>query len=1083
MGLLHLHPSARHVEEALGAILDERTAAGAGAAVVLGQNHTSARELLERAWAARPRPIRVGPLGERLLVDAVAGQAAGGLGALAGSRGFSEALRGIFHAFRSGGLAPEAVRELARRSGPSAARVGELAALYGDYVARLGDRADEGEVRRAALRTLADGEPVRALDGVTAVCVHAAAADAAVFDVVEALGRRGLPVTVELPLVAEPGAPRPLLERAVEPMARRIEELTELPVEPRWLAPAEGEPAGDEERGAEEAPAHLGRLVGQLFRRAADPRRQRVAEAPVEVVAAPSPDAEARLVARRVRDRLAEGAAPGSIAVVVRDPSQRDRVERWLLRYGVPVATRPGRPALSSVPLRLVLRLGDLCDEEVPREELIALVSSRYVDGWIPAAGELPAIAPHRIARALREAGVRDDRPEEGVPGYQRRLGELARASDGPRRREVERIAARVARWLGLLGELPRRATLAAHAAALGRVVDALGIPLLARGYLADAEAGLDDAEQVAHDQAAVAALGRLLADLPRAANRAGLGGEPLERRRFFRLLEGALAGESVRPGGARGGAVELTVPEALAGRRFEHVFGAGLVDGALPARAAEDPLLHDDDRHRLNQLARPEFGRDLLERAAARDEREPLAWLWLCAAARRSLHLSFAAADESGRPLLPSPYLEEIARATGREPDAPAPEPVPPAPQCRLPGELRARAALEAEGPRGGRLGQVDEAVSRALLDALRAEGGAAWAALATAAAIERDRLAFFDGLRAAGRYDGRIADASLLAALAPSLPGSKERPLSASAVEDFARCGFRFFAQRVLAVEPPEESGDELDALAGGRLHHRVLERFYRQLVARGRLPLGADAEDLALLDETVASVLAEWEAGEARGHPALFAVRGQRVRREVERLLRTEAAERFFAPHRPHLFEHRFEAEVAAEGGGRLHLRGTIDRVDLDRDGGSAVVIDYKTGRASGYRKLLGDDVLLVTSFQLPIYAAALQREQGLRSVSACYLALRDAQPTRALSTGGRIVLDEPAPGEPASGDERRGEGASDAAPTLGAALRSLHRAMREGRFSVAPRSCDFCSLGAACRVVLRRTPEAEGGEGAR
>src|SRR5205814_447785 len=87
---------------------------------------------------------------------------------------------------------------------------------------------------------------------------------------------------------------------------------------------------------------------------------------------------------------------------------------------------------------------------------------------WLP---------PHRIARVLREAGVRDASDEDGVPGYRRRLHELGQARPEIRA-EVERVQAHVEQVLSLLGGLPDEATLAEHASSFARVVERLGIEL-----------------------------------------------------------------------------------------------------------------------------------------------------------------------------------------------------------------------------------------------------------------------------------------------------------------------------------------------------------------------------------------------------------------------------------------------------------------------------------------------------------------------------------------------------------------------------------------------------------------------------
>src|SRR5206468_1183591 len=109
VGLLQIHPRARHVEEAV-----EATLAG-GDAVALGTGRLSRRELVEWAWLGRARPVRVGSLGERLLVDAVAEEAEGPLAGMRGMRGFAEGLRRILGAWRRAGLAPREVARIAAR--------------------------------------------------------------------------------------------------------------------------------------------------------------------------------------------------------------------------------------------------------------------------------------------------------------------------------------------------------------------------------------------------------------------------------------------------------------------------------------------------------------------------------------------------------------------------------------------------------------------------------------------------------------------------------------------------------------------------------------------------------------------------------------------------------------------------------------------------------------------------------------------------------------------------------------------------------------------------------------------------------
>jgi hypothetical protein len=82
VGTLHLYAGAEMVEARWRALLPD------GAAVELGVGHATLAELIEAAGeAARPSGMRVGVLGERVLVDAVAEEAGGPFARIARSRG------------------------------------------------------------------------------------------------------------------------------------------------------------------------------------------------------------------------------------------------------------------------------------------------------------------------------------------------------------------------------------------------------------------------------------------------------------------------------------------------------------------------------------------------------------------------------------------------------------------------------------------------------------------------------------------------------------------------------------------------------------------------------------------------------------------------------------------------------------------------------------------------------------------------------------------------------------------------------------------------------------------------------------
>jgi RecB family exonuclease len=988
---LHLHATAEAAEERWRAALDD------GAAVELGLGHATLAQLVAAADA--PEGTKLGALGELLIVDAVAEEIGGALGRIARSRGLRRSLRRTFSSLRRVGVT---ARELGDAGAPR-----ELSRAYAGYLRFVGAAFDEGEAWRRGCERLAAGAPVRALAGVDGVETHGIVAwDGALLLALDALLARGTAVRVNLPW--DERAP---LARALAPSLAALES--------RHAAPLE------------------------VVRAPLPPLRARPT-----FVSAATPFVEAREIARRVRDLVDAGVAPEAIAVCAATESRRAHLGEALVRYGVPVGERRRGVAAAAPPVRIALSLLQLADERIGRERLIALLGSRYVAG-----GE-PGLPAHRIARALREAGVID------ADLWEAPLAAWA-AQKPSRAAEVERIRARVGALVATVRSLPREGTIVDQTTALRRALERLELFARARGFAGDGQGTVEETRALARDQAAVRALERVLDDLARAAARVGFKKAVLPRARFARLLEEALAGESLRATGVRGAAVE--VGELQPDRAIEHLFVCGLVDGELPPRAPEDPLLSDEERARINRA----LGRPALPLAGAVEDLGALAFARALAGAAH-VTLSWTRADEEGAPQLRSPLVDEL-QPKDREIALVSRDPLPRVAEARSLDELTARVALEVRGDRGSRLSLPDREGSTELYRLLAARAPARLARLEHLAAVERQRERFFaDDEAAPHPFVGALGDEALLAALAGKLPGREERPLSASAVESYAACRFQFFLRHVLDAAPVEEVDEELDPFAAGRLHHRVLERLFRRLSEEGRFPLSGDAAEHAVAAAACDEALAEWRRSNPIGHPGLFAVWERRLRRQIDALLDAER-ERPPAPGcTPARFESRFGPlpVLAPDGDERIYLHGLIDRVDLGPN--RAVVLDYKAGGKKRNAQHVKDDELLVSAWQLPIYAAAARAELGAgHHIEARFYSLRDVETTEAMIGDDRVALDE-------LGRQRaRAEGR----PNVGDALWALHRAMRAGDFVVRPRedACERCHMEAACRVM--RLPEDE------
>ena len=227
---------------------------------------------------------------------------------------------------------------------------------------------------------------------------------------------------------------------------------------------------------------------------------------------------------------------------------------------------------------------------------------------------------------------------------------------------------------------------------------------------------------------------------------------------------------------------------------------------------------------------------------------------------------------------------------------------------------------------------------------------------------------------------------------------PGAAEitgQPASASRLETFARCPFRFFLGHLIKVEPAEKPEDMLVLTPDrrGRLVHAVLEKYLR--LRMDGPDDGEPAERDAKMRQALAEVKSHWEAEELIGHPAMWELEYGVLERDLmgfvdvereieERLSLTPAdAEMSFG------YEGKeTPVKVGLADGAEISFRGYIDRVDRDADG-MVYVFDYKTGKPDSYKAVAGDIVDGGRHLQLALYAqAALARYPDATDARAAY-----------------------------------------------------------------------------------------------
>jgi ATP-dependent helicase/nuclease subunit B len=504
-----------------------------------------------------------------------------------------------------------------------------------------------------------------------------------------------------------------------------------------------------------------------------------------------------------------------------------------------------------------------------------------------------------------------------------------------------------------------------------------------------------------------------------------------------------------------RYGKVFVGEPDDAPGRTFRVVFVPGLCEGAFGRRASEDPILLDRHRQLLSS--------DLALRAD-RMASETRRFHWVVGAATEQLVASYPEFDAArGRARVPSLFLVELLRALqGRLPDL-----------AHLGRRLRSDAPGESgwSAPVRPKDAVDQRAFDLSILSAALAAGdsGAGMGAyLLDTAAHDVAPPPWVRSLRARAQrwrapftpYDGLVDPTEeTLAILRGHL--LEAQAYSPSALQQFASCPYRFHLYALVRLREWTfiESTVELDPTTRGSLFHAVQHQFFeRHLAPNETQNQTVDAGGLAaqlrsVFDEVVLAYREELapDVNEIwyRDTEAVF----QDLRRHLEQSWE-EAKE--WAPAASELAfglpltdgdRDQKSQRAAVKILGRYWVRGSIDRVERNRDTDVLRVIDYKTGRfPTGKRPVqIGQGEVL----QPLVYALAAQ-EMLRRSTAQARLAY-------ATDRGGFRNI-----------DFQVNERSVDALKTL---LETVDSWIGTGFLPAAPRAdaCKFCDYQPICGPV--------------
>lgn len=476
--------------------------------------------------------------------------------------------------------------------------------------------------------------------------------------------------------------------------------------------------------------------------------------------------------------------------------------------------------------------------------------------------------------------------------------------------------------------------------------------------------------------------------------------------------------------------------------KQYEVVFVAGLLEKKFPVQVREDPVLSDWERRLFNASR----NKQLLKERQPTQSLERYLFYIAVTRARHKLFLTYPRMDLEGKSSLPSSYVFEVKRLFS-------------------PKVSDRQQLLNQPYP------AVEDAVNQRELELGLV--GEIWHKQDVSAERQNRLLNLIDFCRkipeASARFDrtGYIVRNQLTDESIDKPKVFRTELTSPSALEDYAKCHFKYYAKRVLKLDDPTE---DQNVTARGTILHEVLEECFRDW--QGRRDIYSQPElGIQQALKKLKEVMAKYPLMMER--PYQYDLERYAFEEQLRLFLEAELTRLLDAPLQPKHFELGFGEDEAGlppliiqDEQGEIRIRGKIDRIDLDENNTSGIVIDYK--RSAVFE---GKALEHGTALQLPIYILVLTELLNARPVGGELYSIRQCEKKgfyhedyTALLPGlnkRRLIL-------PEKDFERMIARSRNF-------IRKFVREMKAGDIRVQPRSCDsYCPYDSVCRVEKWRLP---------
>lgn len=462
-------------------------------------------------------------------------------------------------------------------------------------------------------------------------------------------------------------------------------------------------------------------------------------------------------------------------------------------------------------------------------------------------------------------------------------------------------------------------------------------------------------------------------------------------------------------------------------GQLYDYVYLLGLREGEFPAVNNENWIYNDQERAELSA-----YGIDMPNTAQAYAEDM---YFFAAAAAQccKELYISWYKDDSAGA----SSYIDEVVKLFDNLDIL--------TPKQKVCASEREVLALADSCEQNWLLDKIGNNVyAAALIDKERAENSL---------------------------YNGVITGETVLNGIEKRLGNT----FSASKLEIYAACPFRFLGEQLWQKENFDEKSETFEPADEGSLLHEVLAAFIgghlREKLTKYPLP-----ELKAELESIFAQKIAKYAERNNSTNNVLWQADTQRLKNILSKWLLFEYHEQSlwedFVPCAVEKdFKNKTALSLTLHNGRKVQLAGRIDR--MDTNGAKFFITDYKRSSAPA-----GSDLPKGLDLQLPVYLLAAEKMQGDDSIAGGgYLSLKNAERKASIAF---MELDTPTVkcnNKLFADSEQPWADFKNFSKNL---LCRYIESIYEGNFAVQPaKACSaYCPLKNICRIGLL---QAKGGEG--